>query len=226
VNQLQIEAIQRYSHGLTLQLEYSHTKSIDNVPTTGGPVNPHNASADRGNSDLVRQNVFTDTFDYELPLGPGKPWINSGIGSKLLGGWHVAGIWYFASGTPFSVTFTATLPGMLSSRANLVGNPSGSHTILNWFNTAAFSVPAPYTFGNSGRNILLGPGAILMDSSIKRDIRIYERLTAQFRFEAFNMLNHANFSNPAANISSPSTVGTITSAGDPRQLQFALKLLF
>ena len=226
LNQLQLEAIQRYAHGLTLQIEYSWNRSIDDVPTTGGPQNPYNDRGDRGNSDLLRRHVFTSTFDFELPFGQGKPWVNSGVASKIAGGWHVAGIWYFATGTPFSVTFSASLPGAISSRANLIGNPNGPRTIQQWFNPAAFAIPAPYQYGNSGRNILFGPGAILMDTSVLRDIKLYERLTAQFRVEAFNLLNHANFSNPAANISSPSTVGTITSASDPREVQFALKLLF
>ncbi len=73
INQLQLEAIQRYAHGLTLQIEYSWNRSLDDVPTTGGPQNPYNDRGDRGNSDLLRRHVFTSTFDYELPLGQGKP---------------------------------------------------------------------------------------------------------------------------------------------------------
>jgi hypothetical protein len=87
-------------------------------------------------------------------------------------------------------------------------------------------VPAPFTYGNSARNLLFGPGDIVFDVSVLKDTKIKEAVTVQFRAEFFNLPNHTNFLNPAANISVPSTVGRIFGAGDPRQIQFGLKVLF
>lgn len=230
MHQLQVEAIQRYSRGLTLQAEYSWNRSLDNVPIVGGPINPYDLSADRGNSEQVRRHIFSVAYSYELPFGPGKPIANvGGALGKVIGGWQVAGITYLRSGTPFSVTFNATQAGWFSGRANLLHDPTlprSERTITKWFDTSAFAVPAPFTYGNSARNLLFGPGDIVIDLSIIKDTKIKERVTVQFRTEFFNMPNHPNFGNPAANISVPSTVGAIFGAGDPRQIQFGLKVIF
>jgi hypothetical protein len=149
--------------------------------------------------------------------------------SKLIGGWQVAGITYLRSGPPFSVSFNATQTGWFSGRADLVKDPrlSGSErSITRWFDPTAFAVPAPFTYGNSGRNLLFAPGEIIFDVSVLKNTTITERTTLQFRAEFFNLPNHANFSGPAANISVPAQVGRIFGAGDPRQIQFGLKLLF
>jgi len=123
----------------------------------------------------------------------------------------------------------ATQNGWFSGRADLIRDPKLSRSdrsITRWFDASAFAVPAPFTYGNSARNLLFGPGDIVFDVSLLKDTKIKEALTLQFRAEFFNLPNHANFGNPAANISVPSTVGRITGAGDPRQIQFGLKLIF
>jgi hypothetical protein len=230
LHQLQLEAIQRYRGGLTFQLEYSWNRSLDNVPIVGGPQNPWNARADRGNSDQVRRHIFTAAYTYDLPFGPGKRFLNvGGAAGQIVGGWQIAGITYLRTGPPFSVSFNATLPGWLGGRADLLRDPKlprSERSINRWFDASAFAVPAPYTWGNSARNLLFAPGDIVFDVSVLKDIRLSERLKAQFRGEFFNLPNHANFGGPAANISVPATVGRITSAGAPRQIQFGLKLLF
>jgi len=230
MHQLQIEAVQRYSRGLTLQAEYSWNRSIDNVPIVGGTQNPYNFSADRGNSDQIRRHIFTLAYSYELPFGPGKPFVNvSGPVGKVIGGWQLAGITYLRTGMPFSVTFNATQAGWSSGRANLLRDPKLSRSERSntrWFDASAFAVPAPFTYGNSARNLLFGPGDIVFDVSVLKDTKITEGVTVQFRTEFFNLPNHANFGTPAVNISVPSTVGRISGAGDPRQIQFGLKVLF
>jgi hypothetical protein len=230
LHQLQVEAVQRFSRGLTFQAEYSWSRSIDDVPVVGGPQDPYNNRADRGNSDQIRRHIFTLAYTYELPFGPGKRFGNTaGAIGTIIGGWQLAGITYAATGQPFSVTFSATLPGAISSRADLVAGAAlypSNRSINQWFNPAAFAVPAPYTYGNAGRNILFGPGAIIFDFSVLKNVKIGERWNVQFRAESFNLPNHANFGNPASNISVPSTVGRITGASDPRQVQFGAKLLF
>jgi Carboxypeptidase regulatory-like domain len=230
IHQLQLEGIQRYAYGLTFQAEYSWNRSLDDVPIVGGPQNPYNNRADRGNSDQVRRHVFSTAYSYDLPFGPGKRFASSaGAMSKLIGGWQVAGITYLRSGPPFSVTFTATQAGWSSGRADQVKDPrlSGSEqSLTQWFDPTAFAVPAPFTYGNSGRNMLFLPGEIIFDVSVLKNTTITERVNVQFRAEFFNMPNHANFTGVATNISVPATVGRITAAGDPRQIQFGLKVLF
>jgi hypothetical protein len=230
MHQLQVEAVQRYSRGLTLQAEYSWNRSLDNVPIVGGPLNPYNYSAERGNSDQIRRHIFSLAYSYELPFGPGKPFANvSGPVGKVIGGWQLAGITYLRTGVPFSVTFNATQTGWFSTRADLIRDPTLSRSersVTRWFDASAFVTPAPFTYGNSARNLLFGPGDIVFDVSVLKDTKITEGVTVQFRTEFFNLPNHTNFGNPGANISVPSTVGRIFAAGDPRQIQFGLKVLF
>ena len=230
IHQLQLEGIQRFAYGLSFQAEYSWNRSLDNVPIVGGPQNPYNNRADRGNSDQVRRHIFTIAYSYDLPFGPGKRFASvSGPIGKLLEGWQLAGITYIRSGQPFSVSFNATQAGWFSGRADLVSDPTlprSERTATRWFDTAAFAVPAPFTYGNSSRNLLFGPGDIVFDASILKNTKIGEDITVQFRAEFFNMPNHTNLLNPAANISVPAQVGRIFGAGDPRQIQFGLKILF
>jgi hypothetical protein len=99
-------------------------------------------------------------------------------------------------------------------------------SIARWFDPSAYVQPAPFTYGNASRNSLFGPGDIVFDMSLLKNFSILERVKAQLRGEFFNMPNHTNFLNPAANISVPSTVGRITGAEDPRQVQLGIKFLF
>jgi hypothetical protein len=108
----------------------------------------------------------------------------------------------------------------------VIGDPnSGAQTVDRWFNTAAFSFPPPGTFGSAGRNILDGPGFQSVNASLVKNTALTERMSLQFRAEAFNLFNHPNFNLPDNFLGSP-TFGRISSARDPRHLQFGLKLLF
>jgi hypothetical protein len=141
----------------------------------------------------------------------------------------VAGITYLRTGVPFSVSFNAGQPGWLGTRADGIraGNLSrGQRNIEGWFDASGYAVPAPFTYGSSARNHLFGPGDIVFDVSFLKDTAMTDQVKTQFRAEFFNFPNHANFGLPAANISVPASVGRIRSAGDPRQIQFGLKLLF
>ncbi|MCC6588684.1 MAG: TonB-dependent receptor [Bryobacterales bacterium] len=231
IHQLQLEAIKRFSHGLSFQLEYSWNRSLDNTPVVGFGQDPYNHSLDRGNSDQIRRHIFTAAYTYELPFGKGKPMLNSlgSVGGKVVSGWALSGITYLRTGQPFSVSFSPSLPGWIANRANVtnVGNLSRSErTIDRWFDPSGYSIPAPFTYGNSARNLLFGPGDIVFDLSVLKDTPINERVKLQLRFEFFNIPNHPNFGNPGTNISVPATVGKITSAGDPRQIQFGAKVIF
>jgi hypothetical protein len=138
------------------------------------------------------------------------------------------GILSKGTGEPFSVSFNSTVTGWPSNRADIVGDPyANARTLTRWFNPDAFAVPAPFTFGNSPRNVLWGPGYFTWDTSLIKNTAITERVNFEFRAEFFNVLNHASFNSPAANISVPNQVGRITSTfTGPRDIQFGARLSF
>ena len=100
------------------------------------------------------------------------------------------------------------------------------HTAQEWFNTAAFQMPAQFTFGNAGRNVVFGDAEVGTDISLHKDTAINERLRVEFRAELFNLFNHTNFEDVPGRTAFTSTFGRYTSAQNPRQTQLALKLLF
>jgi len=184
--------------------------------------------------------VLLSSFDHRhrfvvnaivaLPFGEAGPqWQKA-----ALGGWQAGGIFSVQSGAPFTVNLPAgtepanigTVGGNNLERPNLIGDPNaGPRTAAQWFNTAAFAVPQPYTFGNAPRNAVFGPGFAGLDLSLQKTFSLNEGVNLQFRAESYNALNHANFDIPGR-IYGSSTFGEISSAESPRQLQFALKLLF
>lgn len=136
------------------------------------------------------------------------------------------------TGLPFtvSVPFDNANIGQTANvqRANVAGDilPAGfQQTIDHWYNPAAFAVPAPYTFGNLGRNILRGPGLVNFDVTLNKEFQIKETVRLRFSADAFNVVNHAQFNAPGASVTTP-TFLRIQSAKAPRDIQFGLKLTF
>jgi len=151
------------------------------------------------------------------------------ISDAVFGGWDVATIMSRQSGRPMTVNVSGDPlnTGQSNARANYLG---GSKTVSNptlnqWFNTAAFAAPAPYTPGNLGYGTFLGPGTFSADFSIYKTFHVTERHRLQFRTEFFNILNHPNLGNPGLTVGT-ATFGKITTASDPRVLQFGLKYQF
>jgi hypothetical protein len=171
------------------------------------------------------------SYTYRLPFGKGMSWINQGgAANVILGGWQTNGVVIMQTGLPFTVGHAgANTGGAGGSRANFVRDatlPAGQRTLQRWFDTTAFGTPALYTFGNLGRNTLYGPGRWNYDMSLFKDFSLRERLTVQFRAEAFNVFNHPQFGQPNSTIGAGG-VGSITSTvGNPRQLQLALRVQF
>ena len=228
-HQLQFGAVRRLASGLAFQFEYQYTHALGEHTFGNAPMDNRNTRLDRGHLDFIRRHWATANYIYDLPFGKGRRWGSSvsGFVDKLVSGWRLSGLTAFGSGEPYSVTFTSTTVGWPSSRADIVGNAvPDDQSIVRWFNPAAFSVPAPFTYGNSARNFLFGPDFFNWDAGIFKQFGITEDLHLDFRAEFFNILNHPNFGLPASNISVPSTVGRITSASDARNVQFALKLIF
>jgi hypothetical protein len=165
--------------------------------------------------------------------------MNSGpkVADLVIGGWQVNNILTLQSGLPFTPTVqTSTLnTGTGSQFPNRTASgvlASGERSIERWFDAAAFVAPPQFTFGNSGRNILYGPGTKQLDLSLFKSFPFEESQRVEFRAEAFNAFNTPQFNNPNASIGFTG-VARITSAGNPpvyqrtsRQLQLALKLYF
>jgi hypothetical protein len=248
-NALQATLERRFSHGLAFLAAYSWAHSIDVVSTTaaGGVQNPLCEVCDRGPSDFdIRQSLVL-SWSYELPFGKGKAFGKdwSGPLDYIFGGWKFNSIDTFQSGSPFSVDSGTNTEGSGggTQRANVVGNWQVSNQgPSEWFNAAAFAAPPSYTYGNSGRNIIVGPGTNQIDLSLFKNIPFHfrEGMRLEFRTEVFNLFNKPQFDNPnesgatagAATIGVPGA-STLTYAGNPaffqrtsREIQLALKLYF
>jgi hypothetical protein len=153
-----------------------------------------------------------------------------GVTAALFEGWQFSGILSAHTGLPFTVTLNAdpTASGT-TARPNRVADgslPADQRNVNHWFDTTAFVVPDCPCFGNSGRNILRGPGFMALDLGVFRNLRVRDQMTLQFRLEAFNVTNRPNLNVPNATIGD-ARVGTITSVVSPeRQMQAAMKLSF
>jgi hypothetical protein len=156
-----------------------------------------------------------------------------GVMAALLRDWQINGIFSVYSGSPFTVSAAAaslnapantqTADQVKPDVAKLGGIGSGNP----WFDTTAFQSVTAVRFGNTGRNILRGPGVVEVNAGLFRNIPWSERFTLQFRAEAFNLSNTPHFDNPAANVSTATSFGTITSAQqDQRTVRFSLRLAF
>ncbi len=193
-------------------------------------------------SDIDVRHSFSANSVYELPFGPGKRFLNShGVAGRLVGGWELSGVATATSGRPIDIQVDrnpSDLPdgNARNQRPDLVPGMSiypAHQTINNWFNPAAFAVPAVGTWGNLGRNVGRGPGYYEIDTALEKETAIREQVALKFRVEAFNVLNHPTYGDPASDISSAS-FGVITSVlnsgatgiGTPRRIQFMLRLVF
>ena len=239
-NSLQITYLNRLASGFDFQGAYTYAHSIDNSSGNSNGVaiqNSANLNLYRGNSDFDVRHALVLSWSYELPFGRGKRFASDAHGplQAVLGGWRLNSIDTFATGAPFTPVMVSSLlnSGNSAQWPNRVGSGAlADRTIHAWFNTGDFVSPGSYVYGNSGRNILFGPGTKQFDLSLFKDIPFNESASRrlQFRAEAFNVLNTPQFNNPNAQIGNPAA-GTITSAGAPllfqrtsREIQLALKL--
>jgi hypothetical protein len=217
----------RSANGLTAGANYTLSKCTG-MPTQGGGTpnvnsgytNPADPEFDSGPCDSDRRHNFNMTASAQTPQFQGQAmrW--------FLSDWRLSGIFRAYSGAPFSVT-TATDPartGIANQRVNLSGDPYGDGSINSYMNSAAFAVPAVGTLGNSGRNAFNGPGQRFFDLSLVRSFR-FATHRIEARLESFNAFNWFQRNNPQTNRDNVQ-FGRITSAGDPRIMQFAVKYQF
>jgi len=235
---------QRLYAGTTALASYTYGKSIDETSTffsSAGDANfPQNSAdygSERGRSNFDLRHRFSLGYTYDLPLGTNRRFLaNQGLLSKILSDWTTTGIITLQSGRPFTVallpqhdnsnTGIASLGFSANDRPNRIAPGSVPEPGPDqWFDTSAFVLGDFGSFGNSGRNILDGPGYQDFSLSLIKDSYLSESARLQFRMEFFNALNHANFDLPDIFYGSP-TFGRINSAQNPRRIQFGLKLIF
>ena len=224
---LQVNFDKRFSEGLKFQAAYTFSRGIGDVFDSGGrsvnalPQDSYDMRAERGLLGFDRTHNLVFNYIYELPFFKGR---QDAVG-RILGGWEISGITTVSSG-PVASPGISTGRNGLATRPDLVGGAiEGPRTVEQWFNTAAFAEPAPGFFGNSGRNIIREPGTHKWDMSFFKNNRITESVNLQFRTEFFNIFNHANFNGINTTFGS-GAFGRVTSARDPRIIQFGLKLSF
>ncbi len=240
-NSLQVKLQQQYQHGLSLLFAYTWSKSIDTTPGYAStsqssallPQNSYNPGAEKGLSDFnVAQRMVISPV-YDLPFGKGRAYLTHGIRSMLAGGFQFSGIGTIETGRPFTV-YNANLNNSGSfnneDRPNLISTPNnGPKTVQQWFNTAAFSTAVPKgTFGNAGRNLVIGPGYVDVDMAVQRSFQLGEKVTMPVRFESFDVANKPNFFAPSGSSlqDGTSSFGTISQANDPREMQLSVKFIF
>jgi len=246
---LDVTVERRFKAGLALRAAYTFSKSIDNTAehlsaygSNSFGQNGRDFKSWRGLSDFDVPQRLVFSYVYELPFGKGKPLASSGILSYIVGGFQTSGAMTLASGRPFTIFAASNNSsidiGLQQALANVIGTPVMPRTVNCWYyasknagckgitGTDAFSTPPAGVFGNEGRNTLRGPGTKVFDFSLARNIVFTERTQLQFRWEVFNLTNTVQFALPNTNISG-GTPGVITAlAGDPRLMQFALRLKF
>jgi hypothetical protein len=234
-NSLQAQIQKRFSGGFTLSSSYTWAKAIDEWTYNAFAQlsqqtyqNPLDRRGERGRIDSDMRHRWATSFLYELPLLRGTQWY-----ARLLGGWELGAIVIAASGTPFTVVTGRdnSLSGVNNDRPDVVGEwrlPEGrprDERLAKYFDTAAFRQNAPGTFGNSGRNVISGPGSLAIDTSLSKSFALAESHRLQLRFDAFNLPNTPNFSDPNATVTSPA-FGQIRGAGSGRVLQISAKYQF
>ena len=248
-NALHLDLNRRFRGGLAFRTNYSFGKAIDDASSLssfqarGNPallMDPDDRRRDNALSAFHVRNRFSFNGSYELPIGAGKPFLAglTGLADKLLGGWQLNGILSLQGGFPI----TPLLPGNSSRDGNTTTHdrpdwaPGRTHEGIylldprRWYDPTAFALPVAGTYGNVGRNLIIGPGLAQVDMSLFKTTRFTEKLTMQFRAEVFNLFNRPNFGLPSlvaltSSGAPDASAGLITMTGTTsRQIQFGLKL--
>ena len=242
-NALQTKLEQRFTHGFSFLVSYTRSKLIDEAssvfdasiltgPIANFPVaDSFNRKLERDLSNGDIPNVFVASFTYELPVGKGKRFNPQGIAGTILGGWELAGVITLQSGLPLAVTQVTNFnafAGFGTQRPNVVADPNLSaseRTTTRFFNTSDFTTASQFTIGSSSRNPVRGPQYRNADVALIKRTYFGEVRNLEFRAEFFNLTNTPPLGAPNTVLGSAG-FGSITSAGDPRVIQFGLKLNF
>ena len=250
-NALQAQYRHRFARRIQALLSYTWSHSIDNVSSDGVYANvPPGASSDRGSSNYDIRQTFSGAVSYNIPAPRAEIW------RSILGGWSTDSIIYARTAPPVNVVTGQNTFGTYLSSANSVQRPNVVAGVPLWIsdpnvadgkriNKAAFTVPVGVVQGNLGRNVLNGFGATEVDLTLRRQFKLYERLSLQVRADFFNLFNHPNFGPPTNYMTSPlfgqatqmlgASLGAggqtgglnpLYQIGGPRSAQLALKVVF
>ncbi|MCL4782072.1 MAG: carboxypeptidase regulatory-like domain-containing protein [Bryobacterales bacterium] len=252
---LQTAINREFSKGLFLKGAYTWSKTInwaDEDGWAGMPLSNWTPTLrrNRATAGYDRTHMFTLGFLYDLPFGPGKAWVHSGVGSWLLRGWQTNGMYNIYTGTPFTISAdgaSLNAPGSSQTadqvkpgKVKVIGEIGANRP---WFDPLAFAQPKGVRFGTTGRNTMRGPGMWNMDLSLFRTFALNERFKLEFKAEGFNITNTPKFANPGANVANmrlntdgsiqtlnnfSSITGTLTALTSPseRKFRFGLRLSF
>lgn len=245
---LEAKLEKRYSNGLRFLTAYTYGKVIDEMSVAsfwyGSGADFRDARHpgwERGLADFDLRQRFVLNYSYELPFGRGKKFGGgmNRLADVAAGGWSILGIFALQTGFPLTILEDATPSNSDGQqRGDLkLGVPlyPANHGPSDWYNPAAFSIAAPGTFGNVGKNTLESPGIANLDFSVFKDFQLNERTRLEFRAEFFNLTNHPNFTAQNAPVAGGDSIGVyfddagagaINAAGPSRQIQLALKLIF
>jgi hypothetical protein len=239
-NGLQIKGTHRFANGLSWTSGFAWQKSLGFI-STGGGLGSFNfyldPQRDYSRLNWDRRVTYAQSFIYQLPFGPNARFVQHGPAAAVLGGWQLSTVMSADTGTPLFLTASG-------SSLNAPGNTQVPNQVKpfrklgsigagrNWFDPTAFTQPTVAAYGSTPKNAYSGPGLLTLDGSLFRTIPLHESIDLQLRADAFNMMNHPTFANPAVSLTSTS-FGQITStanASSPtpnqRVLQFAATVSF
>jgi len=233
---LQVVMNKRFSHSYTISLAYAFQKAIDEASTSESadnwfPQDPSDRRGSRSLSDFDTRQRAVVSWIWMMPFFSAQ----KGIVGRSLGGWQLSGIATLQKGTPINITSGRdnSLRGVGRDRpnnlgdANLPGDRSTNEKLLRYFDTSKFVQNPTGTFGNTGRNPLIGPGLVVFDLNLTKKVRVWgEGKVMELRWDVFNAFNHANFANPGGSLAGASTFGRITSAGAGRVQQVGMRFEF
>jgi hypothetical protein len=221
----------RVADGFSLLAHYTRSRFMDDAESaneygvTGSYMDQYHRQLDWARSATDVPDHFVLTVMYEVPS------FGHGAVGAILGGWRLSVLETLQSGAPFTVITTANTTNAFPAgalRPNLVGDPelpSSERTLSRWFNTAAFVNPANFTFGNSPRSVLRGPGLATLDATVEKTIALGAGMKFDVRAEAYNVLNRANFNVPGFTLGA-ADFGVISSARPARTIQLGARLSF
>ncbi|MFP5211728.1 MAG: TonB-dependent receptor domain-containing protein [Acidobacteriota bacterium] len=243
---MQVKINKRTTHGVSMLAAYTLSKWISNIDPQAAPIGTSNNASVQNWYDLAAEkSLSTDDIPQslilnvvaDLPFGQGRRFLGGIHGplEKLVGGWNASGILTEQAGFPLAMHAPIVDGG---NRPNIVSGVSPKLSssrpvaakIGEWFNTAAFSLPAPFTFGNVSRTVdsVRAPGISNLDFALEKNTQLMERLAMQFRAEAFNLTNTPHFGLPDTNMADAQfgQINTVLPSPPPREIQFAVKLIF
>lgn len=225
----------RFTKGMSFGATYTFSKSIDNASSIGGGAtvvaqNDLDLAAERGLSSFDQRHKLIGDFTFGLPFGEGRKWLTrAGTLEHILGSWEWSGSFSIASGFPFTARVLGNISDVARGtngtlRADYTGAPIsiGDPSVLEWFNTAAFTLPATGQFGDAGRNTIIGPRTISFNMALSKSFQFKDTMGMEIRAEANNVFNMAQFTAIDTVVNSR-TFGQVVGVSAPRRMQISLR---